>query len=253
MLRAILVDDEVAAIRSLELLLSQVCSDVEVVAVARSGEEALDVVKHFNPDVVFLDIEMPKGSGFDFLQSYPDRTFDVIFITAYNQYAIKAFRFSAVDYILKPIDIDELERAVGKVRENRKAKMSSRARYYALFENLKSVIPYKLALPNLKGGLIYIDVREVVCFASVADATSIISVSDSEVRTTKTITELEQLIDDRYFFRVSHDTLINLRMVKEFQKNKGVVLLEGNYTIPVPPDRRDMFVEHLLMCNKRDE
>ncbi|MBN1990656.1 MAG: response regulator transcription factor [Bacteroidales bacterium] len=253
MLRAVLVDDEVAAIRSLELLLSQVCSDVEVVAVARSGEEALDVVRHFSPDVVFLDIEMPKGSGFDFLQSYPDRTFDVIFITAYNQYAIKAFRFSAVDYILKPIDIDDLERAVGKVRESRKSQMSSRARYYALFENLKSVIPFKLALPNLKGGLIYIDIREVVCFASVADATSIITINDSEVRTTKTLSELESLIDDKHFFRISHDMLINLRCVKEFQKNKGVVQLEGNYTIPVPPDRREMFVELLLVCNKRQE
>jgi len=146
MLKALLVDDEIASVRSLEIILSQFCKQVEVVGVARSVDEALVLAAKLKPDLIFLDIEMPNGTGFDFIEKCNSCNFEIVFITAHDNYAVKAFKYSAIDYILKPIEIDELVKAVEKVVEIKKTSFDSRNKYNALFENLKEIIPQKLVV-----------------------------------------------------------------------------------------------------------
>lgn len=133
MLKAIIIDDELAALRTLELLLNSYCPDVHLVGKGQSVDDGIELINKHNPDLIFLDIEMPQANGFELLEKLPTLDFEVIFITAYNQFAVKAFKYSAIDYILKPIDIEELVKAVEKVTEIRKTKISPRERYKALF------------------------------------------------------------------------------------------------------------------------
>ena len=117
LLEIIIIDDEIAAIENLQILLNKYCNDIEVVATASSADEGFELINEENPDLIFLDIEMPHANGFDLLKRFTNPTFSVIFTTAYNQYAIQAIKFSALDYLLKPIDVDELITAVSKVEE----------------------------------------------------------------------------------------------------------------------------------------
>jgi two-component system LytT family response regulator len=146
MLKALIIDDEVDAINSIELILNEYCPNVQVVGRAGSVTKARREIIGKHPDFIILDIEMPRGSGFDLLEFIPERDFDVIFVTAYNNYAIKAFKYSAVDYILKPVDIDELIKAVNRVEKIRKAGTVTAPSYEALLENLKAAQPSKLAI-----------------------------------------------------------------------------------------------------------
>lgn len=117
MIRVVIVDDEQDAINSIELIINEYCSNAEVVGTASSAVEGRDIILNQQPDLVFLDIEMPRGNGFDLLEMLPERNFEIVFITAYNNFAIKAFKYSAIDYILKPIDIEEFIEAVDKAEK----------------------------------------------------------------------------------------------------------------------------------------
>ena len=116
-MRTIIIDDEIAAIENLEILLNKYCKEIEIVGTARSAKEGYDLINNEDPEIVLLDIEMPHGSGFDLLKKFTNASFSVIFTTAYNQYAIQAIKFSALDYLLKPIDIEELISAISKVEK----------------------------------------------------------------------------------------------------------------------------------------
>jgi len=117
MINIVIVDDEIDAVKSIELIVNEYCSNAKVVGTANSAIEGKNVILEKKPDLVFLDIEMPRGSGFDLLEMLPERNFEVIFITAYNNFAIKAFKYSAIDYILKPIDIEEFTDSINKAEK----------------------------------------------------------------------------------------------------------------------------------------
>jgi two-component system LytT family response regulator len=213
MLKAIIVDDETASIRSLELLLKQFCQEVEVVGTAHTIDEALEHVIRLRPHLVFLDIEMPKGNGFDFLERTPNRNFEVVFITAYENYAVKAFRFSAIDYILKPIEIDELQRAIEKVKERLKNHVDSRKKYYALFENLKSILPNKLVVSTSRG-YEYIDLKNVLYFEDAKGSTRAVFSSGEPLLVNNPIDYLEDILEKNYFFRINDNQLVNIANIR---------------------------------------
>ena len=151
MITAILIDDEITGLESLKLAIGQYCPDVEIMGTYDTPEKGLEAIKEINPDLVFLDVQMPGMSGFDVLQEASPVTFDVIFVSAYDKYAIKAIHFSALDYLLKPVDVDELIHAVKKVKD--KLNQANSYQYQSVLNNiqLKAGKVGKLAVPSLEG------------------------------------------------------------------------------------------------------
>ena len=161
MLKAIIVDDELKARENLQILLQDFVQGVEVVALCQNISEAIEAVKLHSPEIVFLDIQLQRESGFDLLTKLKEINFEVIFTTAYTEYAIKAFKFSAIDYLLKPIDIEDLKKSVSKVEKRVGNNMTSRLT--ELVQNLKfgSNENFKIALPTLEG-LVFVKVNDIV-------------------------------------------------------------------------------------------
>lgn len=237
MLKALLVDDEIASIKSLEILLSRFCPDVSIVGVARSVEEALVLTTKLKPELIFLDIEMPSGTGFDFLERCNACNFEIVFITAHDNYAVKAFKYSAIDYILKPIEIEELVKAVKKVLEIRRTNVDSRNKYNALFENLKEIIPQKLVV-TAKGQYTYVDLRDVLYFEQYEGSVVVRMDDESNLRIEETLNTIEEQLIDRAFYRVHHNFIVNTQKVRKVIKTGSVELANG-LLLPLNPLKKD--------------
>ena len=249
MLRALIVDDEIASIKSLEILLNKFCKQVEVIGKAQSINEALEVVIKYKPDIVFLDIEMPSGTGFDFLERCPEITFDVIFITAYNNYAVKAFKYSAIDYILKPIEIDELVRAVEKISNQKKKEFNSSNKYKALFENLKELIPQKLVVTS-NGKYEYIDLRSVVFLEQKENSIILHLENKLTLEIDESIELIEEQLIERNFFRIQQNCMINIQKVSKIIKQNGYCIeLTNGILLPVTNSKRDELIQKLSEIN----
>ncbi|MBI4647222.1 MAG: response regulator transcription factor [Bacteroidia bacterium] len=199
-MRVIIIDDEKKAIRSIELIIGEYCPDLEIVGRAKTALDGIKEIQAKKPDLVFLDIEMPHGSGFDLLESLPERNFDVIFVTAFNNYAIKAFKCSAVDYILKPININELVEAVKRVIAKRKANPHGSVNYDLLFSNLKSGLLNKLTVPS-SDGLIYINIDDIVRVEAERSYCYIFTTDGDRLMVSKSLLDVETQINNPKFFR----------------------------------------------------
>ncbi len=249
MLRALIVDDEVASIRSLEILLSQFCKQIDVIGVARSVDEAISQTLKLKPDLIFLDIEMPSGTGFDFLEKSLCCNFEVVFITAHNNYAVQAFKYSAIDYILKPIEIDDLINAVEKVAEIRKTNLDSRNKYNTLFDNLKDIIPQKLVVV-VNGQYEYIDLREVVFFELSKEEVEVHLENGLVLKIEDTFSSIEEQLLERGFYRIHQDYMLNTLKVKRlFKANNSFVELINGMQLPLNPIKRDEFVSKISEQN----
>lgn len=250
MLKALLIDDEIASTRSLEILLSQFCKQVDVVGTARSVEEGLLKVSKLSPDLVFLDIEMPGGTGFDFLEKCQELNFEVVFITAYDNYAIKAFKYSAIDFILKPIEIEELIKAVDKVLELKKRNIDNRNKYNALFENLKTIIPNKLVV-TVNGKYEYIDLRSVLLFEMTKDMLLVKFSNKNSIFINESLDSLEDQLEEKNFYQINQNQIVNLEMVKKVEKtNYGIVVLNNNDILTLDSSRKEALINKLLQLNK---
>ncbi|HZJ73327.1 MAG TPA: response regulator transcription factor [Perlabentimonas sp.] len=240
MLKAIIVDDEAAAVRTLELLLNAYCPDITLVAKGQSVKDGVKLISEHNPDIVFLDIEMPEANGFELLEQLPDLDFEVIFITAYNQYAIKAFKYSAIDYILKPIDIDELVKAVEKVSELRKAKINPRERYKTLFQNIEQTLPSKLVIPRGKD-FTYIDLANVIMHTKTSDGYRFTMVDGTKTDCPEYNFDIKSTLESKGFVEFEKDKFLNLHMVKALDKKGGsCLIMEGGLSIPLSPTFKEI-------------
>lgn len=233
-LKAIIVDDERAAIESLSIMLNKYCSDLSIVATASSIETAKKEIVAHKPDVVFLDIMMPDGTGFDILEELPIRNFDIVFVTAYNHLAIKALKYSAIEFIQKPICRDDLTKAIDKVKNNKGIVKNSALQYSALFDNLEKELPNKLCLPTANN-LEVVDVEQVLAFES-KDSGVIAFISDGRrIQTQKNIDHLEDILSDSKFYRMTNELLINLSKVEIIAK--GEIFMHGGAIFNVPLER----------------
>lgn len=249
MLTALIVDDEIASIRSLEILLSQFCKQVEVVGSARSVDEALAHTIKLKPDLVFLDIEMPSGTGFDFLEKCLCCNFEVVFITAHNNFAVQAFKYSAIDYILKPIEIDDLIHAVEKVAGIRQTNLDSRNKYNALFENLKEIIPQKIVV-IVNGQFEYIDLRDVLYLKLDEKKVEVYLENLTVISIDDLFSSIEQQIIDRKFYRIHKDYMINALKVKRLLKadNNSIEFISG-LQLPIEPTKREGLISMISQNN----
>lgn len=245
-LKTLIVDDELDAVDFISSIISEYCPALEVVARAYNVVQAADAINHTRPDLLFLDVEMPNGTGFDLLTRFPDKDFDVIFITAFNHYAIKAIRFSAIDYILKPININEFIEAVGKVVKKRQERSSKgNEGLQVLMENLRSALPSRLAIPTADG-MEYLNPKDVIRIEADRSYTWFYLNGGRKILVSKHLKEFQELLGDRYFFRSHNSYLVNLKYVKKFiRRDGGFIEMNDGAMIPLSRNRKDIFLAQM--------
>ena len=245
MLKAIIVDDEFKSRESLQVLLHDFVDSVEVVELCENIAEAVEAIQKNKPDIVFLDIQLQRETGFDLLVRLPEINFEVIFTTAYSEYAIKAFKFSAVDYLLKPIDIEDLKKAVMKVEKRLNTNITSRLS--ELIRNLKTTSDenYKLALPTLDG-LIFVKVSDILYCEAASNYTQLYTTDGKKYLVSKTLKEYDDLLGSHNFFRIHNSYLINLNAVKKYVKGEGgYVILNNDVSLDVSKRKKEAFLSKL--------
>jgi two-component system, LytTR family, response regulator len=193
---------------------------------------------------------MPHGSGFDLLSSFPEKTFDVIFITAFNHYAIQAIKFSAVDYILKPINISELIEAVNKVEIKRASAEYKNLNYHALLENIKTPKPTKLAIPTADG-IEYLNTTEIIRLEADRSYTWFYLTGNRKYLVSRNLKEYQELLNDMNFFRPHNSHLINLEHVRKFIRHEGgYIEMIDNSNVPISRGKRDLFLVQMGRISK---
>ncbi|MCX6328632.1 MAG: LytTR family DNA-binding domain-containing protein [Bacteroidia bacterium] len=245
-LKTIIVDDEPNAVDFISSIIGEYCPDLEVVGKAYNVSEGIQKIQETKPDLVFLDVEMPNGTGFDLLAHFPEKDFDVVFITAFNHYAIKAIKFSAVDYILKPINITEFIEAVKSViRKRSTSNIHSNEGFKALMENLKSAYPSRLAIPTADG-MEYLNPKEIIRIEADRSYSWFYLTGNRKILVSRHLKEFQDLLGDRYFFRSHNSFLINLKYVKKYvRKEGGYIEMQDGAQIPISRNRKDLFLIHM--------
>ena len=223
MLKTVLVDDEINALEALEWKLNRYVEDILIIK-CNSPVEAIDVIQKEKPDLVFLDIDMPEMDGFTMLQKLSNTNFDLIFTTAHDEFALQAIKVSAIDYLLKPVDKDELITAVDKVKASRKGNQLE-DKLQSLFTNLNKNDKINI---SADGKIYLLDRDEVVMLKSDKSYTTVFLADDNQILVTKTLKEVEKKFNFPEFFRVHNSFLINMNHVKEYLKSLGGELIMSN-------------------------
>jgi two-component system LytT family response regulator len=240
MIRTIVIDDENKARETIVNMLDMYCKDVEVVAEAHDVQSGYDAIRNHAPELVLLDIKMPDGTGFDLLRKFLNFDFQVIFITAYEEFAIRAFKFSALDYLLKPIDPDELVGAVQKAQ----AKLNSdnlTVKVQTLFENIDHLSNReKKIVLKTSSNVHVVNLYEIVRCQSDKNYTHFFTSDGEKIVVSKTLKEYDELLKSYGFFRVHQSHLINLSFVKRFEKSEGgYLVMKDNSKVPVSFRKKD--------------
>ena len=245
MIKAIIVDDEIAAIKSLQWEIENFCKNISVVDTFSNPTEAITAINYIKPDCVFLDIEMPEMDGFQLLEKLNYRDFDLIITTAYDSYALKSFKENAIDYLLKPVDTDDLIKSVSKIKKN-KNKNSLGNELRNLLNNLPTTKQkFKISLP-LSGKTIFVKPEDIIYCKSEGNYTEIHFNSNKKEVISKNIKEIETLIDNSNFFRVHNSYLVNINYITEFVKTDGqYIVLENNVSIPVSRAKKNELLSAL--------
>lgn len=244
-LNTIIIDDEPDAVNFMQSIIKEYCPALEVIGKAHNALDGIKVIREQNPDLILLDVEMPHGSGFDLLSQFPDKTFDVIFITAFNHYAIRAIKFSAVDYILKPVNINEFIVAINKVIEKRSYASLPNRNLETLLENLRSATPVKLAIPT-SDGMEYVTTTEIIRIEADRSYSWFHLTGKRSILVCKNLKEYQDLLNDRNFFRSHNSHLINLIHVKKYIRSEGgAIEMADGARVPISRTRRDLFLTHM--------
>jgi two-component system LytT family response regulator len=245
MITAIIVDDEPYSCESLATLLEKYCKNVKVIDLCYSAETALKSIPENKPNVLFLDVEMPGMNGFELLEKLDEINFQLIFTTSYDQYAIKAIRFSALDYLLKPIDREELQKAVEKVSQKIKSTLPQQLEILLNKLHKTSSPNQKIALPTMEG-LQLIAVDSIIYCASDSNYTIIYLKQKEKIIVSRTLKDIEQMLDEYSFIRVHHSYLINLREVEKYIKGEGgyLIMTDGS-TVDVSRSRKEILMQKL--------
>jgi two-component system LytT family response regulator len=247
MIKAIIIDDETHCIDRLAALLEEFhAGSVELLGAYQTAEEGLRVIQSSRPELIFLDIQIGDTTAFDLLRQIGNMDFDVVFTTAYDKYAVEAFRFSAMDYLLKPISPDELERAIHKL-EKKKTDIATSERLNVLFHNLKHIqgAARRIGVP-VANGLVFVLVSDIIRCESEINYTTLFLKDKQKITVARTLREFEELLTDAGFYRVHNSHLVNLAYIKSYQKGKGGTLtMTDNSRVEVSTRRKEEFLKKL--------
>jgi len=232
-LKALIVDDESNSREVLSRLLIEYCPEIEIKEQCSNGHQAAAAIKLHQPDLVFLDVEMKGETGFDLLQNLKEVKFDIVFTTAHEKYALQAIRFSALDYLMKPILAEELKNAVKRVFDKSEKEKNFRHLDALIYNINYSNADKKLALPTANG-FVFVSINEVVRCEAADNYTYFHLSTGTKILVSKTLLEFERLLSNYYFFRIHQSNLINLRMIKSYQKGEGgSIIMTDNSEVEV--------------------
>jgi two-component system, LytTR family, response regulator len=237
MIRAILVDDEPASLEALALKIQKISSDIEIVNKFHDAAEASLFLEHHIVDIVFLDIEMPEIDGFTFLEKFPERSFEVIITTAHHQYAINAVRQSVLDFLLKPVNMADLSKALDRLKLKLQAKTKSQS------SQKVNAIYDKLPVPSMRG-LVFIPVAEILYLQSEGNYTTIFTQNQQDVVSSKNLGDYEELLGQLHFLRIHHSCIINLGKIREYVRGEGgSVILNNGKELPVSKRKKQQLLD----------
>jgi two-component system, LytTR family, response regulator len=245
MIKVIIVDDERRNIENIQILIEKHCPDLVIAGSAETISEAIPLIESQKPDVVFLDIQMGAFTGFDLLKNIKERNFEVIFVTAYDKYGIQAVKFAALDYILKPIDIQEFLLAIAKVKEKMTAKQSSRQLDFLVDYLKQNGKPAKIALPQQQE-VRYVPVADIVRCEAQNTYTWFFLSNNDKILVSRPLKEYDELLAPHRFIRCHQTHLVNPVFVKSFLKEDGGgLLLQNGVKVPVSKQKKDYVKEAL--------
>ena len=247
MINVIIIDDDASCLRTLrEILAAIVSPKIKILAECNSAGEAKQAISVCKPDIIFLDVEMPDKTGFDLLNELNDIHFDVVFVTAYDQYAIQAIKLSALDFLLKPVDGIEVAAAIDRFEKKRNREQMFR-QIQLLLENygLNNDSNKTLAVPT-NNGLEFIRTAQITRLEAESSYTTFFLTGNTKLMVAKTLKEIEELLPKNLFFRVHSSHLVNVGFIKRFQKSDGgMLIMEDKSNIPVSRHRKDEFIQFL--------
>lgn len=242
-IRSIIIEDEPEAKYMLQTLIEKYCPEVQVIGEASTVKEGVDTIKKLLPDLVFLDIEMPGEKGLKLFDYFDEVDFEVIFTTAYNQYAINALRLSALDYLLKPVDLDELRGAINQFKK----KQDKQLLYQSLSLQLSTQNnkpPKRLVLPS-KNSFIFLDIDQIMYCSADGSYTTFVC-KDKKYLVAKTMKEYADLLEDFGFIRVHRSTIVNLDYVKELIRTRPQhIIMSDGHSIPIAQSRTQFVISKL--------
>ena len=245
MITAIIVDDEPYSCEGLATLLERYCPDIKLLDACYSGADALKAIKEQIPDLLFLDIEMPGMNGFEMLQRLPAINFSVIFTTSYDQYAIKAIKFSALDYLLKPVDKDDLQAAVKKTMHKSQETLPQQIEILLQKLDHPSISVNKIAIPTMEG-LQMLFVENIIRCSSDSNYTILFLKNKQKVIASRTLKEIEEMLEDYPFLRVHHSYVVNLNEIEKYIKGDGgYLLMSDGSNIDVSRSRKEALIKKL--------
>lgn len=246
MLKTIIIDDEQSCCKTLSLLLNSYCPEVQVTDVCYNGMDALEAIRESAPQLVFLDVEMPKMNGFEMLQQLPSINFHLIFTTSYDQYALKAFRFSAIDYLLKPIDREELQKAVEKVLQRAEKPVSEQLQILLQKAYHPAAPMSKIALPTMEG-LQMVLINSILYCESDDNYTTLIFKNKKKLLVSRTLKEIEEMLEDYSFVRAHRSYLVNINEIEKYVKGEGgYLLMSDGSSIDVSRSKKEMLLKRLM-------
>jgi len=244
-LRVILIDDEPSGLRSLYEKLQKHCPALEVLEQCDTAEQGIGAIEMLKPDLVFLDVEMPVMNGFVLLQNLAYRNFELIFVTAYDHYAIKAIRYSALDYLLKPVEVDELKTAVEKAREKRQFSRDGNQKLDLLLENIAHEKRRfrRIAVPS-RDGLELVKMEEIIYLEASVNYTLIYLRNNTRLTASRTLKDFEELLPVDTFIRIHHSFIININCVEKYIRGEGgQVILSNNVRLDVAKRKKHEFLK----------
>lgn len=247
-MNALIIDDEVNGAESLQRLIELISKDVNVLGLCHSGKEGIEKIKLLKPEIIFLDVDMPGMSGFEMLSKIDDKYFEIIFTTAYDEYAIKAFKVNATDYLLKPIDADDLTNAIAKVKERFNKKNDSTVlKIEALLQTLKPEKVTIARLPiNTNEGIIFVPFDEVQYLIASSNYTDIFLMNGKKYTATKTLKDFEDTLPKNIFYRIHNAHMVNIKhVVKYVRGDGGYVVMKNGESLEVSRRKKVEFLEKL--------
>jgi two-component system LytT family response regulator len=244
--RTIIVDDEAKGRSALQELITRYCTGVEVVATAADGAEGITAIRQHMPDCIFLDIKMPNMDGFAMLDEIIDNiTCEIVFVTAHNEYAIKAFKYAAFDYLLKPVDPEDLQKTFERMKKKMLLPHNSKRHHL-----LKSIIqhphqtPSKITISSAEG-ITVLNISEIVYLQAEGPYTYFYMLNGDKLVASVNLQKYEELLAAHHFFRTHHSYLVNLNQVKKFNKAENTILLSNGHSVDVSKRKKEEFLQVL--------